>query len=89
MDDTSQVFGSRVHTNPTSTIITGGIFSLGVSNIMTSLVNYTIAAPINNISMFDVGYTPSMSGSMLLSLTSNDFSFEMSSMGMLNTLDGS
>ena len=89
MEDTLQVSRSGVPTTPTLEIVIGGLFPPGVSNITTSVVNYTIAAPINNISLFDVGYTPSMSGSMLLSLTSNDFSFEMSSMGMLNTLDGS
>ena len=86
MDESSKVSCSCVPTTPTLEIVTSVIFPPGVSNIMTSVVNSTISTSISSIYLLFIDSFPSISGSISFFSMSNDFSINMSSMGMLNTL---
>jgi len=89
MEGTSKVYRLGAPTTPTLTIITRGIFPPGISNQTTNVVQSTIFMSLNSSTLLIVRSTQPMGVALSLSLVSNTFLFDMSSMSIQNILTSS
>jgi hypothetical protein len=86
MDDTMLESGSGAPVTPTSMIVTGGIFPLGVSSQMTGLNYSNLITSTNKFPPLVIGPTQAMTAVASLPSTKKYFLYSMSSMDMLNGL---